>query len=212
MKKTYNLQSVVNLLLENEVGFELFYGENDSTREISTRAALLVDMAPAVRIDFGDNKNGTLVSRVHIANNHKINIRVEDFVEQVKVHKTIKPWNTAATVTKRSESFETAGLKAGVGTGTTAITGTLEGDVTLTADSEGFWVNFSLKTRNFVQALSTREVVEVDPTVIDVVYLHKNFSQAKLTAKYVREAAKSYVEGEYIYPRKIVATTLGAAE
>lgn len=211
MKNLYNLNSMVSLLLANEVGFEVFYGENTSKRTADTRAAMLIELSPAVRIDFGDAKHGKLVSRIHVANNHKLTIRVEDLVQQIESFTSTAPWHTAANVAKhRTGNVE--GLFSGAGTGTTATRGVLCSPIKVDEREDGVWLDFNLNVRNFLQVASTMEVKEIAPTIINVTYKVKSVEDAQRVSRWIVEADASYVEGTYIYPNQIVAAFIGGAE
>ena len=212
MKENYNLNSIVALCLENEVSFELSYSENLSKRTSSTRAAMTINLSPAVSIEFGDAKHGTLVSRIHVTNNHKLSVRVNELAEQIKAS-TLKPrWFTSATVSKNA-LVTPSGLTNGVGTGTTAAVGIVNSETEITTDENGdVWGSFELLVANKIRSNTFDQSHEAEPLALQVSYKYKDLNEALAAVKYHVVNAKIYVEGEYGYPRNLVAATMGGTD
>jgi hypothetical protein len=211
MKEQYNLSAIVALCLENEVSFKLSYGENKSKRVPTIRAAMAIDLVPAVNIEFGDSKHGTLVSRIHVANNHKLTVRVDELIKQIK-ESSIKPiWNTSSTIIKHS-SVTHNGLTAGVGTGTTGATGVINSDPEVLTDENGtVWGCFELLVPNIVHNATFDQSHELAPTRLQVSYKYDDAALALAAIKNQVVGMKIYAEGEFIYPRKLIAVTMGGA-
>lgn len=209
MKEQYNLNAIVALCLENEVSFALSYGVNLSKKVPATRAAMTIDLVPAVSIEFGDAKHGTLASRIHVANNHKLTVRIDELVKQINASSLKPRWTTSATSEKRSIVIS-QGLTSGVGTGTTAATGVINSDTEVLTDEDGIvWGSFELSIPRMVHSATLGQTIELEPILLQVSYEYENLNAALTAIKNHVVGTKIYVEGEFVYPNKLVAVTMG---
>jgi hypothetical protein len=58
---------------------------------------MLVVLDATIRVDFGDKAHGQLVSRVHVADDHKVPVKIEELVAAIKSSTVKKHWGTAAS-------------------------------------------------------------------------------------------------------------------
>lgn len=147
---TRNIKDIINLCLEHDVDFEVYSGVNTSKPGNAVKATMLIDLGESIRIDFGDKKHGQLVSRVHVANNHKLVVDIEELVTAITLHENENVWvvqNKKAT--KSSTVRIPPGSNDGV-TGKLSVNGKIlsEGGTSLLPDGRVFSV-YTVEQKNF---------------------------------------------------------------
>lgn len=211
---THTLASLVQLCLNHDVDFEIYHGE--STNKNGSRATMLLDFSPkpSIRVDFGDKKHGQRVSRIHIANNHHLTVKVDDLVKSITENTVGKAWGTQAAGTADDV---TAILRKGMGYDTIATSGKVVNGAQFVDMNDGTFLCFKLAVAHYVRNTVTGEISQHDDVIIKVehkVRTEQGQTRASLqsTFDYLNsEGASSYAEGEFFYPNIIRSTFIGSA-
>lgn len=89
---TLNIKDITMLCIDNGVDVEIFSAVNESNPNKPLRTAALITLDEVVRVDFGEKKYGYLVSRIHLANNHKVIIPINDLISGITSYENTKRW------------------------------------------------------------------------------------------------------------------------
>jgi hypothetical protein len=89
----YNIKAILDICLERNINVQVFHGKNTSGQ---WRSAAVIELDKAVRVDFGDKAHGQRISRVHIANDHKVVIKIPDLIEALENYESNSRWSVGS--------------------------------------------------------------------------------------------------------------------
>jgi len=204
----HSLTSMVALCIENDVDFEVFHGES-TNKSSGNRATMLIDFSPnpAIRIDFGDKKHGKLVSRIHVAGDYRLKLKIEQVIASIESHVTLNDWKTEAT----NENRVAAILRHGVGTDTVAAEGKVKDGAKFIENEGELFLTFDILVPQYVQNTITKSITQLDDVVVTVEHKVKDKESVRFSYDYLNtEGAVSYAEGVYIYPSTIRSAFIGS--
>ena len=192
----YTIFEVVALCLKHDVDFEVWNANTDN----SQRSAMLINLTPAVRVDFGDKGHGQQISRIHLADNHRLAVNAEALMESIKGNNVDARWN--AGTTRDPAMFRS------VGGGRVSVMGKVT-DLTFYSMGDTIIQWIDLEIVNSVRNLLTGQVTDMEPTTIR---LFSEISDEATTERHKRDIPVGfymYAEGHYKYPNIIEVTTAG---
>ena len=194
----YTIFEVVALCLKHDVDFEVWNANTDN----SQRSAMLINLTPAVRVDFGDKAHGQQISRVHLADNHRIAVNAEALMESIRLNNVDARWN--AGTTREPAMFHSAGA------GRVSVMGKVKQlNFDLVGETIVQWID--LEIINFVRNLLTGQVTELEPTTVRLRSELKDNATMERHKRDLPQGFHMYAEGIYKYPNIIEVTTAGPA-
>ena len=201
---THDLKSIVSLLLEKEVNFEVFYS-TDATKkgEDALRVTLLVELDPTVRVDFGDKRHGQLIRRIHVSSDHRLTLSEQDFVDSINTaaEEGKLPWVTQATTSKSP-------ALASVFTDTATpdikrVTGIVEAFPHIedyAPISNAKLITFNLLIPMYALNKVTNKVMTLDSEKVQIQVIVPNGDFARVVASQVVVGTQVGFEGVYYHP------------
>ena len=202
---TYNINDIISLCLTHDVDFEIFHGDTRHKNEGSNvRAAMLIELSPALRIDFGDKRHGCLVSRIHVANSPLLKVTSEQLIESIEANTVDNVWHKQ---TATEELVDDAALASAFHydkkSGLSHIRGTVSSEVEKSTVDNELKLSFDVTVKQFVLNTITKSVHELNPVVIRVI-AGKEFYGSEDDLDQILEKLKNEQElnfgGTYIYP------------
>lgn len=201
---TYNLTEIVGLCIAHNIDFEAVHGDNQN----SFRTALLVNVGETIRVDFGSAARGQLVSRVHLASNHKVAVKIDDLIAAIKSYHNPNIWVNASssahgnTMPHASSDHIHNEIPAHVkvnGAGHLVFTG----EIVRVTEFSAF-VTFAMQCEEFYQNTVTDEIVASDPK-------YYYFTADKDENARIRLGATVTVTVQYVPMKSMVVKTLEIA-
>jgi len=203
---TYNIKQIIDLCIEHEVDFEIFHGKVNGGDRV--KAQMLVNISPAVRVDFGDKKHNQLVSRVQVAGNHYLKVDVEDLIKSITGNQVRNDWRNAAAAPEITGAFQKPPLNAN------PQMVSLQGEISSAAILDGTDAVFNMKVLQSVYNTVTKETQGLTPILIEVrrdlaTWNPENRDRfIELISNNKSCWKQAYVEGEYVYPNIVKATVV----
>jgi len=199
----FNINYMVNLCVEHDVDFEIWHGNNYAHGENAKnveRAAMLINLNPPVRIDFGDKAHGQQISRIHVSGNHAMTVKVADVIETVKANSISREWKNG----KHDDVPITVPLVP-AGNGKFSVEGKVISDVTFNAGENGRYISTEVEIAvvTSMQNMVTFEVFQLEPVVFVVKTQHETKDEAELVAEHMVPGSYVSVVGNYVYPNVI---------
>lgn len=99
----FDLHEAIAMLLAKSVDFEVMHGL-DYKGEV--RIGIIAHLSTPVRLNFGDEKHGRRVSRIHEADNHKKAVRPIDFKAAVQGHVVGNQWRAKTDELRNKVSYD----------------------------------------------------------------------------------------------------------
>lgn len=99
----FDLNEAIAMLLAKSVDFEVMHGM-DYKGEV--KICIIANLATPVRLNFGDEKHGRRVSRIHEADDHKKAIRSADFKASVQAYVVDKQWRAKTDEFRNKVSYD----------------------------------------------------------------------------------------------------------
>jgi hypothetical protein len=198
---TYNLAEIIGICIENNVDFEAVHGDNGK----SFRTALLVNVGDVIRADFDAPARGRLLSRVHLASNHKVVVKIDDLVTAIKSYNNPNRWANAKPsahgytmpYTLRDDSHHDIADSVEVnGSGHLVFTGEI---VAVTELND--ITTFTLRYEDYYRNTVTNEIVVSEPK-----FYH--FDMEKNDGPRLRRGSRVSVSAQYIPNKPMVVKTI----
>lgn len=200
----YTIKDIATLCIENDVDFEIWHGEDPRKVE---RAAMLINLNPAIRIDFGDKKHNQRISRIHLAGNHKVPVKEKELVAAIKAHELSASWNTGSI--PEVPAFEWDFTTAAQG----HVKVRVSGEITVEPEEdETFTLLIPAEVvRNYY---STRDRELLHTTAIPVILRNKGLNewQVQNSKEHLTLGQWINVAGQFTYPNIIEAESMGVAD
>lgn len=203
------LSSLTQHCIENDVDFEVWHGET-THKDNRVRTHLLVSPAnsPEALVTFGDKQNGQRVSRVTLAKNDKIEVKLNDLIRAIRHNATTNKWKRA--IQKETPLFNLKSTQGSVkvsGTNTTANSETFENREHHTA-----FHSYELLVRNFFMNAATEQVSEIDPTrfLLEIPEMDSQPFISEEGIRFTTEDANASTEALTLSPRDMSAIPLNA--
>ncbi len=195
----YNIYELTGLCLKHDVDFEIW---NAETTTGSVRAAMVINLTPAVRVDFGDKEHGQVPSHIHVADNHRLEVKIDNLVNYITQNKVDADWkNGTKTISSIFKS---------VGGGRVAVTGFVVDQQFETVNGEVIeWLD--LEVCSSVRNLLTGAIIKSSPVVIRCRSVINEMLK-KLHREDIPMGLEVYAEGYYKYPNVLEVTTAGPAK
>lgn len=160
-----SIKEVLELCVINDVDFEMFHGLNSNDQ---IRTTMLVDLGETIRLDFGDKKHGQLISRAHVANNHKLVVKVSDVMDAIKLHKNSNTW-----AIQNKEATENSRLRIPPTTNASGVKLAVDGVVLSVGDSNWSamyknktYYRYVVEQKNFYVTKNDNKVHEGEPSEV----------------------------------------------
>jgi hypothetical protein len=98
------MNKILELCLSYGVDVEIFHGispskavnSGDDYRFTFLRMGALIKLPAPIRVDFGDRKHGTQVSRIHLASDHTVTFTQDELLRAISSFHPTAQWGTAA--------------------------------------------------------------------------------------------------------------------
>ena len=155
------MKEIANLCLDHNVDFEVMHGDNNN----SFRTAFLIEVGETIRVDFGAASHGSLVSRVHVASDHKIVVKIDELVVAIVNYRNAKRWGN------ESAKLENQRLPYHVEYENDCIV--LTGEIvknSIKINPESTEVSLQLKSKNLFMNTVTNTIHEGEETFLNIVF------------------------------------------
>lgn len=209
----HTLSTLVELCVKHDVDFEVYHGQS-TNKGSGSRATMLLDFSPkpSIRIDFGDKKHGQRVSRIHVANNHHLTVKLEDVLKSIEGNEVVNDWRTQAAGTSDDV---VAVLRNGINEGSVSVNGKVVDGAKLVEKEEQIFLTFTLAVPHFTRNTITGDVHKHEDVIINVEYKlpeGRTPESMESTLNYLnQEDARSYAEGMFIYPNILRSNLIGSS-